>query len=201
MKTILLLLALILLGVNPAMALVESPEYEVIKSDKNIEIRQYKPYLIAEVSTSGKRNEAANEGFFILFDYISGKNTPREKIKMAAPVEQKGQKIPMTAPVEQSKDNDEWKLSFVIPSKYNLENVPQPKDSRINIYQHESSKRAVIRFSGFWTESNLNKHKEKLEKYIQENGLNIKSEVIYAFYNSPYWIPFFRRNEVMYIVE
>jgi predicted nuclease of restriction endonuclease-like RecB superfamily len=107
----------------------------------------------------------------------------------------------MTAPVKQSKDNNEWNVSFVLPSKYNLENVPKPKDNRINIYEQKESIRAVIRFSGFWTESNLNKHKEKLEKYIKDNGLTVKSEVIYAFYNSPYWIPFFRRNEVMYIIE
>jgi len=195
------LFLLIFIGVNPVMAKYETPEYQVVKSFKNIEIRKYPSYLVAEVITTGERDKAANEAFMILFDYISGKNIPNEKIPMTVPVVQEGEKISMTVPVEQIKENTNWKLSFVLPSKFTLENVPKPKDARIKIYKQEASKRAVIRFSGLSSKSNLSKHKQKLDNYIKENGLKVKSEAIYAFYNAPFTLPFLRRNEIMYLID
>ena len=192
---------LIFIGVNPAMAKYETPEYKVVKSLKDIEIREYPSYIVAEVSNSGQRDKAANESFMILFDYISGKNIPSEKISMTVPVSQEGEKIPMTLPVEQLKENNHWKLSFVLPSKYNMENAPKPKDERIKIYKQEKSKRIVIRFSGSSSDSNLSKHKIKLDKYIKENDIKAKSEAVYAFYNAPFTLPFLKRNEIMYIID
>ena len=194
-------LFLVFIGVNTAMAKYETPKYEVLKSYKNIEIRKYPSYLVAEVSNSGERDKAANESFMILFDYINGKNIPNEKIPMTVPVSQEGEKIPMTVPVEQLKENYNWKMSFVLPSKYTLENVPKPKDARIKIYKQESSKRIAIRFSGFSSDSNLSKNKKKLDNYIKENGIKIKSDAVYAFYDAPFTLPFLRRNEIMYIID
>ncbi|MEI8390797.1 MAG: heme-binding protein [bacterium] len=195
------LFLLVFIGASPIMAKYETPEYQVIKSYKNIEIRKYPSYLVAEVTTTGERDKAANEAFMILFDYISGKNIPNEKIPMTVPVTQSGEKISMTIPVQQIKENNNWKLSFVVPSKYTLENVPKPKDERIKIYKQEESRRAVIRFSGLSSESNLSKNKQKLDNFIKENGFKIKSEPIYAFYDAPFTLPFLRRNEIMYIID
>ena len=57
---------LIFIGVNPAMAKYETPEYKVIKSEKAIEVREYPSYIVAEVSNSGQRDKAANESFMNL---------------------------------------------------------------------------------------------------------------------------------------
>lgn len=195
------LFLLVYIGVSPVMAKYETPEYQVIKSYKNIEIRKYSSYLVAEVITTGERDKAANEAFMILFNYISGNNLPSEKIPMTVPVSQKGEKISMTVPVEQLRGDNSWKMSFVLPSKYNMENIPKPKDARIKIYKQEASKRAVIRFSGFSSDSNLSKNKQKLDNYIKENDIKVKSEAIYAFYNAPFTLPFLRRNEIMYIID
>lgn len=195
------LFLLIFIGVNPTLAKYETPKYEVIKSYKNIEIRKYPSYIVAEVSNSGQRDKAANESFMILFNYISGKNIPNEKISMTVPVVQEGEKISMTIPVEQIKENNNWKLSFVLPYKYTLENVPKPKDERIKIYKQEISKRIVLRFSGFSSDANLSKNKQKLDKYTKENNIIVKSEAIYAFYNAPFTLPFLRRNEIMYLID
>ena len=192
---------LIFIGANSAMAKYETPKYEVIKSYKNIEIRQYPSVIVAEVSNSGQRDKAANESFMILFDYIRGKNIPNEKISMTVPVVQEGEKISMTVPVEQIQENNNWKLSFVLPSKYTLETVPKPKDARIKIYKKEDSKKIVIRFSGLSSTANLSKNKQKLDKYIKENNIKVKNGAIYAFYNAPFTLPFLRRNEIMYLIE
>ena len=99
------IIALILIvGVlaGPVMSDVEKPDYKVIQSGQNIEIRQYEPMIIAEVEVDGKREDAIGDGFRLLADYIFGNNTVQQVISMTAPVQQKeNQKIAMTAPVQQ----------------------------------------------------------------------------------------------------
>ncbi|MEI7474458.1 MAG: heme-binding protein [bacterium] len=180
---------------------IEQSEYIVTKIDKNIEIRTYEPVILAEVSTEGNRNEAANKAFFILVDYIKGENISNEKIAMTAPVKQQGEKIAMTAPVNQSGENKNWKVSFTMPSKYTMETIPTPEDNRIRLYQTPKEERIVIKFAGIWSDSNFTKNKIKLEKYIKDNNLKIKGDALYAYYNSPFSIPFLRRNEVMYVLN
>jgi hypothetical protein len=170
------------------MSKYEIPAYKVIKSFKNIEIRQYPSYFIAEVINNKNRNKAANEAFMTLFNYINGNNSTNER-------------IPMTIPVEQTRQKDHWKLSFITPSKYTLENIPKPEDEKIKIRKQEKSKRLVIRFSGLISDSNLNKNKQKLDDYVKENKIKVKSKAIYAFYNAPFTLPFLRRNEIMYIID
>ena len=69
------LIAIILIfGVlaGPVMSNVEKPDYKVVQSEQNIEIRQYDPMIIAEVEVEGKREDAIREGFRLLADFIFG---------------------------------------------------------------------------------------------------------------------------------
>ena len=82
---------IIILGcilVDPIMSNVEKPKYRVISSQKNLEIRKYNPMIIALVEVQGERKEATREGFKILADYIFGNNKSKEDIPMTAPVRQ-----------------------------------------------------------------------------------------------------------------
>ena len=49
---------------------VEKPDYKVIQTEQNIEIRQYEPMIIAEVEVDGKREDAIRDGFRLIADYI-----------------------------------------------------------------------------------------------------------------------------------
>ncbi|MBP6709498.1 MAG: heme-binding protein, partial [Candidatus Accumulibacter sp.] len=52
----------------------EEPDHEVLRRlDSNIEIRQYKPYVVAEVLVEGSADTAGNDAFPILAGYIFGK--------------------------------------------------------------------------------------------------------------------------------
>ena len=51
------------------MSNAEQPEYKVVTSNENIEIRQYPPMIVAEVEVSGERKQAIREGFTLLADY------------------------------------------------------------------------------------------------------------------------------------
>jgi SOUL heme-binding protein len=180
----------------------ENPKYTVITQDGDFEIREYEAMLTAEVTTMGDREEAANEAFRILAGYIFGKNIANDKIAMTAPVttqNTKSEKIAMTAPVTYNeKKNGDWQMRFMMPSKYTLETLPKPQDERIKFVKVPSKKFVVLRFSWWWSDSNINKHKELLEKYIAEKNIKTEGSYIFAGYNSPFTLPFLRRNEVMF---
>ena len=162
----------------------EFPEYNIISSHDNIEVREYEPMLLASITSSLDRKAALNDGFKTLASYIFGKNS-------------EGVKIPMTAPVMAEKVEKGWKISFMMPSSYNIRNLPLPKDSAIDIHEQKSQNYVVIRFSGFNSEENLTKNENLLNSYININKINVIGNVIYAFYNPPWTIPFFKRNEIL----
>jgi SOUL heme-binding protein len=66
----------------------ETPAYTVKSTTAAFEVRQYEPLVIAEVTTTGERNEAVNAGFLPLFGYITGKNETKTKLPMTVPVGQ-----------------------------------------------------------------------------------------------------------------
>ena len=195
------IIALILIvGVlaGPVMSNVEKPDYKVIQSEQNIEIRQYEPMIIAEVEVDGKREDAIRDGFRLLADYIFGNNTVQQLISMTAPVEQKeNQKIAMTAPVQQQSMGKSWRMSFVMPSKYRLDSLPVPNNNRVRLKEILTKKFVVIEFSGTNSNENVTKHENQLMNYIEANQINIIGSPKYAFYNAPWTLPFLRRNEVM----
>jgi effector-binding domain-containing protein len=177
---------------------VEQPKYEVLSQKNNIEIRKYEPNLIAEVKKTGNRKEAISAGFKDLADFIFGNNKSSDKILMTAPVQQSaGESISMTAPVQQLKQNDEWLISFVMPSNYQKSNLPLPNNPNVKIIEIPSKKYATIVFSGTNSNENVYKHEKELEEFIKENALIVTGVPKYAFYNHPLTLPFMRRNEVL----
>ena len=195
------IIALILIvGVlaGPVLSDVEKPDYKVIQSEQNIEIRQYEPMIIAEVEVDGKREDAIGDGFRLLADYIFGNNTVQQVISMTAPVQQKeNQKIAMTAPVQQQSTGKSWRMSFVMPSKYSMDSLPVPNNNRVRLKEILTKKFVVIEFSGTNSNENVTEHENQLMNYIEANQIKINGSPKYAFYNPPWSLPFLRRNEVM----
>lgn len=198
----LIFLVVIIIGIfawnQYQMTHVKEPSFTILNKKGNIETREYAPYLTAEVNVKGERKQAINKGFRILAAYIFGDNTKQNNIEMTAPVSQTaGTKIDMTAPVIQQGDSDEWTVSFVMPAEYTEATLPKPKNPEINIISHPATKMIVIKFSGRSTTKNIQKHQHQLLEYIADNNLAVNSKAIYAFYNPPWVLPFFKRNEVM----
>jgi len=195
-------LAVVLVGsmAGPVMSDVEQPAYTVVSSQDDIEIRRYAPMIIAEVQVSGERGDATSKGFRLLADYIFGNNTVRRDIAMTSPVQQQGesQKIAMTAPVQQQASDRFWTISFVMPSEYTMQTLPKPNNDRVKIRKVPAKRYIAIRFSGRNTESNVSEHEAKLMAYISRNSIKVSGPAKYAFYNPPWTLPFFRRNEVMF---
>ena len=183
---------------GPVISNVEKPDYKIIQSEQNIEIRQYDPMIIAEVDVDGKREDAIRDGFRLLADYIFGNNMVEKVISMTAPVQQKeNKKIAMTAPVQQQLNGKLWRISFVMPSKYSMDSLPVPNNNRVRLKEILAKRFVVIEFSGTNSTENLKEHENQLINYIEGNQIKIIDSPKYAFYNAPWTLPFLRRNEVM----
>jgi hypothetical protein len=182
--------------------MTETPKYTIIKKHKEIELRRYAGYIQAEVSISEKDYKSAIEkGFNVLAGYIFGNNISSKKIEMTAPVQvSQSQKIAMTAPVIVSGDG-QFTVAFIMPAEYTLNTLPIPQDNQINFTPVPAHQMATIRFSGFFQQNNINKNKERLSQWLQEEGLETQGDFIVAGYDPP-WIPWFMaRNEVLIMVK
>jgi len=182
---------------------IEKAKYEVIDKDGKFEVRQYSPQLVAETVVESDFDEAGNIAFRRLFGYISGDNQKKESIAMTAPVNQKAgsEKIAMTAPVNQRASEGKYIVSFVMPSKYTLESLPEPLNPDVRLKQIPARKLAAVRYSGSWSRKKYEANKALLEEFIKKKGLQITGPDIFARYDPPFQIWFLKRNEVLFPVE
>ena len=184
------------------MALEKAP-YEVIEKEENIELREYAPHIVAETTVSGDFESVGNEGFRRLVAYINGNNRAKESIPMTAPVNQeaRSEKIEMTAPVNQENIGDKWRITFLMPSRYSLESLPEPLDNRIGFKQEPGRLIAAIRYSGTWSKKRYDENEARLLEFIRQRNLNPVGEPVWARYDPPFMPWFLRRNEVLIVVE
>lgn len=189
-------------GVAAADDSYEMPSYKVLYTQGDIEIREYAPQLVAEVMVKGDRSSAANKGFRILADFIFGGNQPEASISMTAPVmqevvlQEEGQPSVKTVEAVDGDENS-WRIRFMMPSKYTLSTIPTPNDARIAIRELAAYRAAAIRFTGLWTQSNLEEHAQELAEFVKMHRLKTIATAAYAFYNDPFTWPWSRRNEVI----
>ena len=181
----------------PTQATAE-PAYHVVRTLPDIEVREYADYVVAEVWVPGPADEAGKQAFPILAGYIFGKNKGDRKLAMTAPVTQSPTptKLEMTAPVTQSASAAGFLVQFVLPQNVSLATAPEPLDARIHLREVALGRVAVIRFSGFWSQSNYDEHLAALQTAMRSAGLASQGEPVYARYNPPFLPWFLRRNEI-----
>lgn len=185
---------------------VEEPDYTIVRTFADFELRRYPSYAVAETEVAGPFDEAGNQAFRILAGYIFGDNRANTKIEMTAPVSQRpavqeGERIEMTAPVVQrpasGTDGDSFVVSFVMPDRFTVDQLPEPVDPRVRLREEPGKLMAVRRYSGGWSEKNYRENETQLLRAVKEAGLNQVAAPVYARYNSPFSLWFMRRNEVM----
>jgi len=196
---------------------IEEPKYDVVSTHDQYEVREYQSMIIAKTVVTGTREEAANEGFRRIADYIFGNNIVNESIAMTAPVTaqesetismtapvtiQNSESIAMTAPVtSEESSNGQYTIAFVMPSKYTMETLPQPVKEYVKIEEIPTKKYAVIEFSGYMSDKKEQSKKQKLVDALETDGVIFNSQHILSQYDPP-WTPWFmRRNEIWVEVE
>jgi hypothetical protein len=192
------LISAALLGVTSLAQAIEEPTYAVIKTHDGFEVRRYAAYLVAETVVPGPAEEAGNQGFKILADYIFGNNRGEKKLAMTAPVSQTPVpvKLAMTAPVSQVATPGGFLVQFTMPAGYTLTTLPEPVDPRVKLREIPSTKVVVLRYSGGWSQATYDENLQALRQAVDKAGLATVGEPILSRYNSPFSLPFMRRNEI-----
>ncbi len=170
---------------------LENPKYTILEKNNHFQIRKYDEMTIAKITTVGERYEGLRKGFIPLARYIGAKD-------------REGPKISMTAPVMQQKIiNDNWEISFYMPSKFDTDQLPISENNQIKIVTAPSTIMAVITFSGVAKTELLENKFTNLNKWIEEINYEIilGSKPIYSYYNDPSTPGFLRKNEIMIPVE
>jgi hypothetical protein len=194
----------------------KSPSYTITNEADGVQIRAYSPYIEARVSVGGcTYQQAANQGFRILADYIFGNNKGSKSIEMTAPVavqqqsssnQRTGQKIAMMAPVKIAEDTANLSagtfiVSFVMPLEFTLQTLPEAVNRSINFQESKGKTFAAYRFGGLINEANIKKAKHKLLAWLKDQDYKTLGEPMIAAYNGPFTPWFLARNEIMQEIE
>ena len=162
--------------------MTERRKFEVVRKIGKVEIRKFLPCVMADVVVNSDYERAGNIGFRPLVTYIS-----RNQIAMTAPVH-----------MEQSESGS--KMSFVMPSAMEMEQLPKPNDNSIVISKMPADTVAALRFGGFASENVIREKSEELLRLLKAKGIPVISPVRYLGYNPPFQLVN-RRNEVVVSVR
>lgn len=164
----------------------EEPDFVVVRTDGDFELRDYPPLVVAEVSHAGTRERASGASFRRLAAYIFADDRPEG-----------GEKIAMTAPVLQDEPRPgQWRMRFVMPAKYTLETLP-PAPADITLTQTPARRMGALRFSGNGSGADLALMEARLREWIAAQRLMPAGEAEFAFYDAPMIPGPLRRNEVL----
>jgi hypothetical protein len=166
----------------------ENQPYEVVRKEKDFEIRFYPQATMATVmSMASSYKEVAYPGFRKLAGYIFGGN-------------QQGMSIAMTAPVHMDISETGSTMSFVMPKGMTPENLPRPNDASVHIATTKPEYAAAIRFGGYASDKDIQKYAAKLEEALAEKDIKHNGHFRFLGYNAPYQF-LCRRNEVIVTID
>jgi hypothetical protein len=181
----------------------EGPAYTVVDRYAAFEVRQYAPYIVAEVTVPGPVDEVGSQGFKLLSAYIFGGNKGRRSLAMTAPVTNGPApvRLAMTAPVTLGvggtrSDSGGFVVQFTMPRGETMDTLPIPDNERVRLRELPSKLYAVITYSGRWTQANDQEHADALRTAAVEAGIKPVGEPVVARYDAPFVPPPFRHNEV-----
>lgn len=195
MKTVLIITVILFIGFTLFQAYTvmasnksESQPYTLVRTEKDFEIRFYPATTMAIITSSAKTyKELGNSGFKKLASYIFGGNQTNEKIAM-------------TTPVHMDINQTLSTMSFVMPSQYNKDNLPEPNDSNVKIKTISQEYVAVIKFGGYASENDIKTNSRKLENALKEASISYYGHFRFLGYNPPFQF-IGRRNEIIVSVD
>jgi len=172
---------------NRMVSNTETPKYETIKKFEKFEIRKYPKMILASAKIgSGSYSNNSSKGFRIVSNYIFGGNDENKQINM-------------TSPVMASMD-DTMSMSFIMPSEYDLKELPIPNNENVEIKIQPERIMATISFGGYANDYDIKYYTKILKEQLIEEGLDQNGNVYFQGYDPPFKL-FNRTNEVAIELE
>lgn len=165
---------------------IGSAPYVVLERYKEYEIREYDPFISAEVSVSGDIETAMSEGFSILSAYFTRLDGGEAPLPEVVP----GTGIHVVA--------------FALPSRYSGETLPRTDDPRITFRVVPGRIAAVLRFRGNPSERRVMKKIGSLRRFLERDRHEPLSEGAgpeFALLAPPHSMPIAATNEVIIDIE
>lgn len=192
MKPAFLLIIIMIIAIPLLMSFsktrIEKQKYRVVKKEQDFEIRFYPPAIFATTKSTAKSyQDLSSSGFRKIAGYIFGNN-------------ESSAKIAMTAPVRMDINDKESSMSFVMPSKYTLDELPRPADGRVELHESPAAYMAAIEFGGYANDQKIKQYAEQLSQGLKKRGIKIIGNPTFLGYNAPYEF-IGRKNEVVIPIE
>jgi len=169
--------------------MTQRQEFQVLRTYKEFELRQYQPCVIAEMKVSAQYSTATSAAFGSLFRYISAGNNSSQKIAMTAPV--------IAAQRADSTNADEWFVSFVMPSGSTFGHLPHPNDPQVILRELDSETCVALSFRGRATAALSNKKIAQLRAAAAKENIALSSESRICRFDPPFKPGFIQYNEIV----
>ena len=185
----------------------ETPDYTVEREILDgVEIRQYPEMIMAAVTVEGTKDQASSRAFRKLAGYIFGGNSNDQKIAMTTPVVSKpATMIQYSGAPVMDKTSPEasttWTQAFILPSEYDMSELPAPQDGDIRIFRTEPYRVASVAFQGPGSPSQYAQAREILAGLLEKEGIAHAPVPEYAGYDAPWVNPRMKRHEVHFRLE
>ncbi|MBS1960437.1 MAG: heme-binding protein [Bdellovibrionales bacterium] len=170
--------------------LEEKPVYNVLHKEGHLEIRAYEPMTLARITLDTDYYAFRESAFLALADYIFGRNEAEEEISM-------------TTPVFKRETGSGWTMAFMLPSEFNADLAPKPRDSAIQIIDQSAKTFATLSYHGNNTPEKMAAKLVELSHWLELHKTYhvLSNPPLYAQYNGLFTIPFMKLNEVQVEVQ
>ncbi len=169
--------------------MTQRQEFRLLEKYKDFELREYLPCVLAEVRVSANYSSASSAAFSHLFKYISKGNRAQEAISMTAPV--------IAAQREDSAAENEWFVSFVMPSGSRFGHLPQPNDPQVILRELDTEVCVAKSFSGRATDELSKKKAAELRSAAAKANLKLSDETRICRFDAPFKPGFLHYNEIV----
>ena len=169
--------------------MTQRQEFRLLEKFNDFEIREYLPCVLAEVRVSADYSSASSAAFSHLFRYISKGNRVQEAIAMTAPViaAQRGDKA----------SDNEWFVSFVMPSGSRFGHLPQPNDPQVILRELDTEVCVAKSFSGRATDELSKRKAAELRSAAAKTNLKLSDETRICRFDAPFKPGFLHYNEIV----
>jgi len=179
---------------------LEAPKYDVVRViegemklgvPEKIELRKYEAFTVATTPSMG------GTGFQTLASYLFGGNEEQKAMAMTMPVFVTG------GTPDTTNNNNPGTMKFVLPSDSSSTPPTPLSDTDVNIERVPERLVAVKAFPGLVTDEEVLRQTKALLEVLVEAGVTVEDEdgISVLQYNSPFTIPWRRRNEIAVVVE
>ena len=169
--------------------MTQRQEFRLLEKYKDFELREYLPCVLAEVRVSANYSSASSAAFSHLFKYISKGNRAQEAISMTAPV--------IAAQRGESAGDNEWFVSFVMPSGSRFGHLPQPNDPQVILRELDTEVCVAKSFSGRATDELSKKKAAELRSAAAKANLKLSDETRICRFDAPFKPGFLHYNEIV----